>query len=260
MLSTLLARDRLLGGLAVALAVLFVGLALAALVDSTEITGVDRWIKPMKFAISIAIYLATIGWFTADIAPTRRRAQTWITATIAAMLVIEIVCIAGQAARGTTSHFNDATALDGAIFSVMGIAITINTVAVAALLWVLRRDTPPARAGYLHGVRLGLAVFVVGSLLGFVIVANGGHSVPGPDGGPGLPFLNWSVDRGDLRVAHFVGLHALQALPIVGHLLDRSVSAPARRARVVSAVATTWLVLMGATLALALAERPLLPL
>ena len=80
----------------------------------------------------------------------------------------------------------------------------------------MRRDTPPERAGYLWGVRLGLAVFVVGSLLGFVLVANQGHSVPGPDGGPGLPFVNWSLDRGDLRIAHFIGLHALQALPLLG--------------------------------------------
>ena len=89
------------------------------------------------------------------------------------MMLIEIVCIAGQAARGTTSHFNNSTALNAAIFSVMGIGDHHQH----------RRRRRHARAGSAAtrpptapatcwGVRLGLALFVVGSLLGFVIVGN----------------------------------------------------------------------------------------
>lgn len=257
MLQSLLARDRLVGGAALACFMLFVGLALIAPFDDRLVTGINPWIKPMKFAISIAIFLATIAWFMPDLAPWRR-ARRWIAGIVVATMTIELVAIIGQAARGTTSHFNQSSAFDAAVFSIMGMAITVNTLAVAAMLPLVRRDVPTTRVGYIWGMRLGMALFVVGSLLGFVIVTNQGHSVPGPDGGPGLPFLNWAVDQGDLRVAHFIGLHALQVLPLLGFVLDRRGSTPTTRTRTLAAVAAVWLAVMAATLSLALAGRPLL--
>jgi hypothetical protein len=258
MLQQLIARDRLVGTSAVAFLALFLILAVIAPFDARLITGINPWIKPMKFAISIAIFLATIAWFMPELGA-RRRAQRWIGLTMVTTMVIEIVAIAGQAARGTTSHFNESSPFNGLVFGIMGTAITINTIATAVMLVLLRRDTPAERRGYLWGMRLGMALFVVGSLLGFVIVTNRGHSVPGPDGGPGLPFVNWALDQGDLRVAHFVGLHALQVLPLLGFLLDRRHAAPALRTAAVSAVALVWLAVMATTLGLALRGRPLLP-
>lgn len=255
---TMLLRDRLLTLTALAMvaaALLVVGIAPF---DARVITGINPWIKPLKFLVSIAIFLATIAWLMPEVDASLRQRRR-LARVFAGAMIVEVVCIAGQAARGTTSHFNYGTVVDGAIFQVMGVAITVNTIAAAVMWWQLRRDTPPARAGYLLGVRLGLALFVFGSLQGFLIVANRGHAVPGPDGGLGLPFVNWSLDRGDLRIAHFVGLHALQALPLLGFALDRraAMSFSVRRG-VVGVAAAAWTGAMVATLLLALRGLPLL--
>ena len=195
----------------------------------------------------------------------KRQIVRW---TIATAMMTEIVCITMQSVRGTTSHFNHETAFDDAVFSIMGMGVVFNTLAMLLFLLIIRRDTPPSRAGYLWGIRLGVALFLVASLQGTLIVGNDAHSVPGPDGGPGLPFVNWSTTQGDLRIAHFFSMHAMQALPLLGYLLDRAsvrrsgsnapLSLPARN--VVIAVGILWLAATGGLLFMALNGRPLLAL
>ena len=53
--------------------------------------------------------------------------------------------------------------------------------------------------------------------------SNGGHFVGVPGAGAGtVPLFGWSTSVGDLRPAHFLALHAMQALPLLGWLADRS--------------------------------------
>ena len=216
----------------IVLAVALVGLA----VDPRIITGAPAWLKPAKFAVSITIYTITLAWiFTLLPEWVRtRRVVGWLTAVT---MVIEIAIIGGQAWRGTTSHFNVGTVADAVLFTIMGTAIfiqTFATIAVAVALW--RHRFEDAAVGW--ALRFGMIITIVGALTGGFMTRPtaaqleaaragermtiaGAHTVGAPDGGPGLTGTGWSTEHGDLRVPHFVGLHALQVLPLVALWLGR---------------------------------------
>lgn len=205
---------------ALAHVVILLVLLLLMAVDDRQLLGVNVWHKPAKFALSIAVYLLTMAWLLGEL----RRARWlvgWVTFVIVASMCVEQVLITLQAARGVTSHYNAATWFDAAVFSVMGFGVAANSAAVAVALILFLRAPEPERPGYWWGIRLGLAVFLLGSVQGFVMIANFGHTVGADDGGPGIPLFGWSVVSGDLRIAHFIGIHAIQVLPLVGYLLDR---------------------------------------
>ena len=202
------------------LALLAVMLVIAPF-DSRTVTGVNPWIKPIKFAASIGIYLWTVAWLLGYLSRPRWAIYT-IRWGIALTFVVEIFCIVIQAARGTTSHWNSATTFDGVLWSAMSIGIQINALLEILLLSLFFLRPPQIPKVYLWSIRLGIIVFLVlGSAPGFVMVFSGGHTVGAPDGGPGLPAVNWSTRAGDLRIAHILGLHGLQILPLVGYGLTR---------------------------------------
>ncbi|WP_116505946.1 hypothetical protein [Micromonospora sp. B006] len=212
-----------------AMAVLTVVAAVGVVADPRMLTGAPIWAKPLKFAISFVLYGVTLAWML-SLLPRRSRAAERAATVIVAMSVVEMVVIVVQVLRGTASHFNGTTALNAALFDVMGVAIMVLFAAQFVLAVVLARRPLPDRAGG-YAVRLGLAVSLLGMVVAFPMVAqtpagsptgiSGAHSVGVPDGGPGLPLLGWSTTGGDLRVGHFVGMHALQALPLLAILLDR---------------------------------------
>ena len=252
-------RDALLFWVGGAMLIALIVVLLLSIGDSRLILGINPWIKPAKFLVSIVIFLWTVAWFMPETtaqseasAPTgidKRQVVRW---TIATAMVIEIACIILQSARGLQSHFNVSTPLDAAIFNVMGATILINTLAMIVFLLIIRRDTPPQRAGYLWGIRLGVLIFLLASAQGALIVSNNAPPVGAADGGPGLPFVNWSTQHGDLRIAHFFGMHAMQILPLMGYLT--------KSRNLVIATSAVWIGVMGQLLLMALQGRPLLAL
>ncbi|WP_375419001.1 hypothetical protein [uncultured Hymenobacter sp.] len=238
-----------------------VALAAGALVllplDQRLVTGLLVWWKPLKFALSVTAFVWTLAWLLADLPAAGQRSVRRLSWGIAGCMAVEQAVIFTQAARGTTSHYNVGSALDGVLFGLMGVFIVLATGLTVWALSLVWRHRPHGPAGYVWGLRLGLLVFVVGSVLGGFMIHRGQHTVGAPDGGPGLPGLGWSTRAGDLRAAHFLGMHALQALPLLGWALSRWV--PRRAALLTGLGAAAYAALVAGLLGLALAGTPLWP-
>jgi hypothetical protein len=229
--------------------------AVGVFVDPRIITGAPAWLKPFKFAVSTAVYSLTLAWIFGYLSnwPRTIRVVGWVTAVV---FVLEVALIDAQAWRGTTSHFNVSTPINIVIFSVMGAAILLQTlvsVAVAVALW--RRPFTDKALGL--ALRFGIVLTILGAMTGPLMTRPtaqqladaragqrmtiaGAHSVGGPDGGPGVPVTGWSREHGDIRVPHFIGLHAIQALAVIAIGLRRWRRPEAVRVKAMLAATTSY--------------------
>ncbi|MFJ7210197.1 hypothetical protein [Amycolatopsis sp. NPDC098790] len=230
----------------------------ALLVDQRTLAGAPIWAKPFKFAVSGALYFATWSWLV-SLLPRFRRTAGWLTNFLVAIFAAEYVLLVFQAARGRASHFNNATPQDALIYDVMGKMIMALWVATLVLTVLVMFTKLEDRANF-WAVRAGAVLSLVGVSLGILMTSPtaqqlaqwqtggtpdmvGAHTVGLADGGPGLPILGWSTVAGDLRIPHFVGMHALQALPLLAIAL--AALAP-RFARLRDDAVRARLVLVGA--------------
>lgn len=226
---------------AAALVIALVGL----IVDPTVLTGAPAWMKPAKFAFSIAVYLLTLRWILSYVRG-HDRLLAVLSSVITVALVAEIALVEMQVLRGTTSHYNEATDFDAAVFYAMGGIVSLVVIAtIAAGVLVLRqRGLDPGLAA---GLRWGIGISVLGMLAALTMIFNkgwndsGGHTVGAADGGAGMPITGWSLEHGDLRIGHFVGLHALQLLPLLAWALLRWTHLDeTTRARLLAAAGATY--------------------
>lgn len=212
-----------------AMAGLAVVCAVGVLTDPQVLTGAPIWLKPLKFTMSFVLYGTTLAWML-SLLPRRSRVAEWAATVVVAMGVVEMVVIVGQVLRGTTSHYNETTPLNAVLWQVMGAAIMVLFAAHLVIGIVLLRQRFADRVGR-YAVGLGSGLTLLGMVVAIPMVQptqapgvegiTGAHSVGVADGGPGLPLVGWSTTGGDLRIGHFVGLHALQALPLLAILLRR---------------------------------------
>jgi hypothetical protein len=192
-----------------------------ALTTKTQVQGANVWYKPFKFCVSSAILISSVAWYMHYLQrPNFTAVVTW---GFVLLFFIENAYIIIQAARGQMSHFNVGTPFYSAMFSVMAlsaIGITLLTLAVGLLFF--SSDFKFLPSYYVWAIRLGTIIFAVYALQGLVMGSRLSHTVGAPDGGPGLPVVNWSTRFGDLRIAHFLGMHALQIIPLLAYYVVRN--------------------------------------
>jgi hypothetical protein len=236
---------------------------LGLVVDRRVITGAPAWLKPAKFALSTMIAAWSFAFLiaSASVWPLVRR---WLDFVLAAGLFIEIALIDMQAARGTSSHFNVGLHFDAAVFGVMGVTIVCVWLAMLLLTVVLFRQ-PFVKPAWGWSLRLGMVLALIGTGSGgLMAVPNtqqlakahatgrlstaGAHTVGARDGGRGLPVTGWSADHGDLRIAHFLGMHGLQVLPLLAWWIARRKSSVRAQRNLIFAAATSYLALFGLVL------------
>jgi hypothetical protein len=197
--------------------------AAAWAIDGRTLDGVDVWIKPLKFEASVGIYLATLAFFLplAGDAFRRSTAGRFVVWAPIVTSTLELAYITWRASRGEASHFNTGTPIAKALYGLMGIGALTLSAAGPVLAWgVARGDSPTVAPAYRLAVVLGLLLtFGLGAMGGAYMSTGPSHSVGTPrPGDPIIPILGWSRTVGDLRVAHFLGLHAQQAMAVAGAL------------------------------------------
>lgn len=233
---------------------------LLILADARVVDGNSTWLKPFKFSVSLGLHLATAALLWRWLSPETRNG--WIGTLMGRLWVLsslfELAYIASQAATGFGSHYNTGTPYTAMMYSLMGVgAVILVSTTFAAGVSVLRAPLNGRDAVMSRAIGLGFCLSgLLGLVTGVALSSNGGHFVGTPvDPGAIFPVLGWSREVGDIRVSHFVGLHALQVMPFIGLAAQRVI--PDRAIESVHIAALSISAVCIATLVQALVGLPL---
>jgi hypothetical protein len=226
-------------------------------------TAVNPWIKPIKFSMSFSTFASTISLLLMALQIPRWQ-LTLVRRAIAASVALEILSLAAQAWR-SAYHLSGHSLLDTSLAQMTNSMVMVNTGIVCwmlALFCANRVRTNWIDRPMVSAIRYSIMIFLAGNAIGGYMLARGSHTVGVADGGPGLPFVNWSVIGGDLRIAHFVAIHAIQIVPLFAYILAQMAPIlPVKHRRMaVGALAIAVSMVVGATFVQAALGRPLLPI
>lgn len=218
-----LTKNKILFWLGAVHLLIFVCLLIYYPFNNISVLGINSTIKPMKFALSIWIFSWTMALILNYVSDIRKvKIYSWVAVISAGF---EQIAITIQALRGELSHFNTSNMVGIIVFSLMGVFILILTFWTIYITVVFARQKPSELKPAIRlSILIGLIFFIIFSFFGGYISGLQGHTVGGADGGKGLWFLNWSTTYGDLRVAHFFGIHSLQIIPLFALFVNKNSS------------------------------------
>lgn len=256
------ATDPVLSRLGWALLLVIPAFATLALLVPAGTVAINPWIKPIKFSMSFSTFASTISLFLLALRIPKWQ-LTLARRAIAISVAFEILSLAAQAWR-SAYHLAGQSLLDASLTQVTNSMVMLNTAIVCwmmALFCINRVRTEQVDWPMVAAIRYSLVIFLAGNAIGGYMLARGSHTVGVADGGPGLPFVNWSVIGGDLRIAHFIAIHAIQIVPLFAYILSQmSPVLPVKYRRIAAgAVALAVSVAVGATFVEAAMGRPLIP-
>ena len=180
---------------------------------STEVHGVNAWFKPFKFAVSIGLFSWTMAWYCHYLSDFNVTPFNW---TVITLFGFELIYIIFQASKGQLSHFNISTPTYSLLYSLMGLATALVTLYTAYIgLLFFTQSFPNLPRFYVWSIRLGILIFVIFSFEGGLMGSRMNHSVGAINDNSNWWIVGWSKTVGDLRVSHFIGMHALQLLPLL---------------------------------------------
>jgi hypothetical protein len=197
--------------------ILSIAFLLLTKVTKTQVYNVNAWYKPFKFAISLGTYSWTMAWYCYYLPSFHIELFNW---TVVILWSFELIYIAFQASKGQLSHYNLSTPLNSLLYSLMALAATIVTLYTAYVgILFFNGAFPQLPNYYVWAIRLGILIFVIFSFEGFAMGSRLNHSVGALNDNSNWFIVGWSKTVGDLRVSHFIGMHALQVLPLVSYYI-----------------------------------------
>lgn len=185
--------------------------------SNTQVYNVNAWYKPFKFAFSTFLFAWAMAWYCYYLPNFNIQFYNW---TVIILLGFEIFYIAFQANKGQLSHYNISTPVYATLYSMMAIAASLVTIYTGYVgLLFFKNSFPDLPNYYVWAIRLSILLFVIFSFEGFAMGSRLNHSVGALNDNSNWFILGWSKTVGDLRISHFIGMHALQVVPFLSYYL-----------------------------------------
>jgi len=151
-------RQPLLASVAFVFVLALIPVLIAQQIDPRTVNGINVWIKPAKFLLSLALYYVTLAWFFGLLSPEARRSRGARYVVVAPIVagVLEMVWLVAAAMHGVPAHFNVGDPVWRAAYLMGGVGSLVLVSAMAVQGTLIARDrSVAAHPAYRSAVVLG---------------------------------------------------------------------------------------------------------